>query len=169
MAGARVADHKHIAVWMVPTIASPTLAPTAAELAAGINVTCDIEKGSNILTFTGDQTSTASGSLCEDVQIETWTGSVFGGDMTYFRRFTAGAPAVDDVTKTLPEPGEYVYVVVREGYAYDLAVAAAQVVDVFYCQAGTMQKIRGTGENTLRVKQNYLQAGAARADIAVLA
>lgn len=169
MAGARVADHKHIAVWALPSIASNTLAPTVAEMAAGINLTCDIEKGSNILTYTGDQTSTASGSLCEDVQIETWTGSVFGGDMTYFRRFTSGAPATDDVTITLPDPGEYTYIVVREGYAFDLAVAAAQVVDVFYTQAGTQQKIRGTGENTLRLKQTYLQAGAARANIAILA
>lgn len=169
MAGARVADHKHVAVWWLSTITSATLAPTVAEMAAGKNMTCDIEKGSNILTFTGDQTSTASGSLCEDVQIETWTGSVFSGDHTYFRRFTAGAPATDDVISTLPAPGDYGYWVVREGYAFDLAIAAGQIVDVFYCQAGVRQKVRGTGDNTLRLKQAYKQAGAARDNIAILA
>lgn len=170
MAGARVVDLKTLAVWWLPTIASATLAPTVAEIAAGVNITCDIEKGSSVPTFTGDKTSSDPGALCEDTDIETVVGYTYGGELTFYRRFTSGAPATDDViSASYPAPSAYGYLVIREGYAYDATVAAAQKVDVFYVQAGSRQKIRGAGSGTIRLKQVFHPAGSARDNLAILA
>lgn len=169
MAGNRVADHKTVSVIWVEDIASDDLIPTVTEVLGGTDYTCDIEKGSALPSFTGDKTSTGSGSLCEDTDIETWQGSVYGAEITFFRRFTNGKRATDDVTITLPAPGEYGYWVVREGVPIDTAFVAGDIVDVFSFQAGVFQKMRGTGENTLRGKVKYFQAGKARAEVVVAA
>lgn len=166
MAGNRVADVKTLTVWFLTTLANPAV-PTVTELTAGKNITCDIEKGSSIIGYTDDKTTTSSGTLCEIDDIDTWVGGKYSGEHTYYKRYTAGVLAVDDVSVNLPAPGAYGYMVVREGFPYDTAAAVAQKVEVYYVQGGIMKPMRGNGESVLRFSQKYMSAGLARLNVAL--
>lgn len=168
MAGNRVADIKTLTVWAVPTIVNPD-APKLTELTAGKNITCDIEKGSSIIGYTDDKTTTSAGTLCEVDEIETWVGGKYGGEHTYYKRYVAGVLAVDDVSVNLPAPGAYTYLVIREGMPFDAVAAIGQKVEVYSVQGGVLVPMRGGGDSVLRFKQKYYTAGIARLNVALVA
>lgn len=125
----------------VTTVADIT-APTSAELDAGTDITCYLTKDG--LNPGGDTSGVDSASLCNRVDGEV-TGSVSYDFMLRGFRYNDA----DDDFWDLCNWGDEGYLVVRRGYAHDLAWTAGQSVEVYDAQMGEPVPA-GSAANTLQ-------------------
>ena len=117
-------------------------APTVTELEAGIDLSCSIMKSDYQLGATGDQTISEA-ALCEPGQGSDMGPTEYAGQVTPFRMLDADGKADldDDVAyQTLKVKGTELWLVEREGPAFDAAWAADQEVSVYHVATGTPQK-----------------------------
>jgi hypothetical protein len=162
------ADGNVKVVW-VATIAAQG-APTAAELTAGttLDITCGVVGGG--FTTAADTTTTKDIRLCSRQVFEDV------GDIAYsieaieyiITPQDVGASGENKIMRTLA-PNTSGYIVVRWGMAFETAMAAAQIVDVYHVTLGPQVKQPPERNSKLRAKQKpYVIAPGVSLDVAVV-
>ena len=123
---ARLGSTGNIRVWFVPTVASATLVPTAAEITAGTDLTPYLRRDGLTTPRSG---STIDASDAANRINKTAPGNIDLGALT-LRLYWDSTPADDDAWTALPEDTAG-YIVVRRFGGSGVAAAAAQIVEVY--------------------------------------
>lgn len=159
-----IADGNVKLLW-VPTIAAPTT-PTVAELTASsaIDVTCYL----TAMTITTNEQTVADDRLCSR---QTFSLAGSNDDTLEFTYVYQGqAPtATDNKAKSTLLEGAIGFIVMRWGKAFETAVAATDVVDVYKVQAGVQRKLTPTKNESLKISQTFRPVDVTRRDVAVTA
>lgn len=137
----------NVAVWFVPAIASATGAPTVAEIAAGVNLTCyspEVWGG-----VTAEQNRGEQRRMCSRETFETLgriRRSVADFTLTYLPQ------SLDTPGNTANKPIEMMaegtpgWLVIRYGLDSQAAAVAGQVVDTLEVISGVQNKATGGGD-----------------------
>jgi hypothetical protein len=167
-----VSANATVAAWFVPAIVASSGAPTAAEITAGVKLTCYLPtpwEGITAEQAKGEQTR-----MCLNESFEVLGKTSYSvADMTYtYVPQELGTPGEDgnEVYEELV-PGTLGFVVVRYGLAHETAHAAAQIVDSLAVQVGTQNKAT-TGSDEfapLVVTSGFSARGIPKTDLAILA
>lgn len=156
----------NMAVWLVPTIANPD-APTAAEIAAGVDISCYLTPDGYAPTV--DQATITDDRLCST---ETYgqpgrktRGLVLTGIDNTNSEFETEFNALVD---TLVE-GTEMFVVRRRGIPYETPVAAAQKVSVLQGKPGTKVDVAPEANSVTRSTWTFFITGEGYDDVPVVA
>lgn len=134
-------------------------APTAAEIAAGKDISPFVVTTTSVQPAASDTTNEKS--ITDTANVVVPTIGNYEGSLTLFRDFTAGVPTSSvDLLATFPAAGHVGYLVRRVGKPSSTAIAAADVVDVFKFMTDNPQVAGGTGEGYLKLTVPLLQQGA---------
>lgn len=138
------------------------LAPTAAECNAGIDASCRILKSDYRLSPTASDT-VADTELCSEGNAVTFGASNYEGSITPFWYLDAAGKTVigeDMVYQALKTKGTPLWIVEREGPKYNVAFAAADIVEVYSVITDHPQKPSDRGGYIKRVVPLGVQSAA---------
>ncbi|WP_136314314.1 hypothetical protein [Actinomyces procaprae] len=131
-----------IALVALTTAPANMSAPTVAELKAGTRLECRINKSDYQLGADADSTIDEQ-ELCKRGASQDFGPSSWSGSLTPFRYLDGDGKADTDndvAWDLLKVKGTHLWLVEREGPAYDAEFAAGQEVAVYECNTGTPQK-----------------------------
>lgn len=132
-------------IWWVPLggIVDPD-AVTAAELGAGINISAAIVTGYTLGATDSDTDD--SKTIVDEGNVATPTFGNYEGNLSFFRDGIGDTPTVFTTAFNLFKDGRVEgYLVSRQGYKADAAVAAGQLISVFRFISDFQQDIEGDG------------------------
>ena len=119
-------------IWVVPAagIVDPT-APTAAEITAGVNISCAITRGYTLNPTDSDTDDTAS--ICDTGNVETRLYDNYEGEITFFRDANSadGTSVFNTAFNLFKQPDQDVWVIRRLGKKSTVAVTAGDEVELF--------------------------------------
>lgn len=142
MANDRVIDIAVTKVIAVTTVVSP-LAPTVAEMTAGLDITGMLTSGTEIDYADTDVVSEMSFGDGEKIEAPSLRG--YTVQLNMFRLFTAGAIGSNDPSTIFTSSYPTLYIYARTGLPSATAVAATQKWDVFKITADRPKKPKGQG------------------------
>lgn len=156
------ADGNLKALW-VATIAD-TSNPTAVELTAGtvVDLSCYLTG----LTPSVDEAVVTDDRICSRQSFEQQGREKNGMEIAYVYRAQEPASATNKAQTTLRN-GTAGFIVLRWGLAYETAVAAAQIVDVYPSTCGVQGKMPGDANSILQIKQKLFITGPVVRDAVV--
>lgn len=136
-------------------------APTLTELAAGVDLTCQMVTTYEVRPDGSDTTNERA--VCETSNVVTPTVQNYMGRFELFRQWDAQANEweTEDVLEYL-EFGDLGWFVRRLGLPQDTDYAAAQVVEVYKFMVDSPQTQGGTGSGYLKATVPLLQQGSFR-------
>jgi hypothetical protein len=149
--------------WVV-TISNPS-APTAAELTAGIDLSCLMTTAYSVGFDASDTISEQA--VCETANTVTPTLEKYQGNLVLFSSFTAGALDSGDSKNAFANAYEVGYFVRRIGLPYSTAFAAAQKVEVYKFMADRVQRAGGTAQGYTKITVPLLPQGFAKDQVTV--
>jgi hypothetical protein len=155
MANDRLIDIAVAKCIVVTTVVAP-LAPTVAEMTAGLDITNALTSGSEIDYADSDTVSEMS--WAEGQKVEAPSLGNYTVQLNMFRLYTSGVPGSADPATIFTANYPTLYVYVRTGLPSATAVAAAQVWDVFKITADRPKKPKGAG-GYLKLMVKGLPAG----------
>lgn len=134
------------------------LAPTVAQLNAGVDITCLLLSTYEVRADGSDTTNERA--VCETANVVAATVQNYMGNLILFRQYddTTLAPETDDALNIFTF-GAVGWVVRRLGKAYTTAWTVGDVVDVYKFAVDTPQVQGGTGEGYLKATIPLLQQG----------
>lgn len=157
----------NVATWLVPTIANPD-APTAAEIAAGTDISCYLTPDGFALSV--DQATITDEREC-DTEVfgqpgrKTYTLSLTGIDNTN----SANEATHNEMVDALVE-GTAMYVVRRRGVPFNTApTATTQKVTVIPFKPGVKQYVATEANSVLRSTWTGFVTGSVRTEVAIAA
>jgi hypothetical protein len=159
-----IADGNVKLLW-VPAIANPA-APTVAELTATsvVDITCYL----TTMTITTDEQTVTDDRLCSR---QTFSRAGSAQDTLEFTYVYQGQEptATDNKAQSTLLQGAVGYVAMRWGTAYEPAVAAGDIVDVYRLEAGVQRKQTPEKNSSLKIAQTMRPVDVSRRDVAVVA
>lgn len=159
-----IADGNVKLLW-VPAIANPA-APTVAELTATsvVDITCYLTS----MTITTDEQTVTDDRLCSR---QTFSRAGSHQDTLEFTYVYQGQKplAADNKAQTTLLEGTVGHIAMRWGTAYEPAVAAADIVDVYRLEAGVQRKQTPEKNSSLKIAQTMRPVDVSRRDVAVVA
>lgn len=126
----------------LPTAPANPAAPTVAELAAGVDLSCRILKSDYRLSAVASDT-VADTELCAEGNAVVYGASNYEGTVTPFRYLTdeGKADSTNDIAwTTLKAKGTHLWLVEREGPAYDEPFAVGDEIEVYEVVTDNPQK-----------------------------
>lgn len=142
MANDRLIDIAVTKVVAVTTVATP-LAPTVAELTAGLDITAMLTSGTEI-DYADTDVVTEMG-FADGEKIEAPSLRSYTVQLNMFRLFTAGVVGSSDPSTIFTTGYPTLYIYKRTGLASSAAWAAAQKADMFKITADRPRKPSGVG------------------------
>jgi hypothetical protein len=142
MANDRVIDIAKTKVIAVTTVVAP-LAPTVAEMTAGLDITGALTSGTEIDFADTDVVSEMSFADGEKIEAPSLRG--YTVQLNMFRLFTAGVAGTNDPSTIFTDQYPTLYIYKRVGIPSSTAVAAAQVFTVFKVTADRPKMPSGVG------------------------
>ena len=143
-------------------------APTAAELTAGVDLSCVMVTSYEVRADTSDTVSEKA--VCETANADTPTAKNYMGNLVLFRDWDDTTPPGDwdastDPIATFPSGGIQGFFVRRTGLPYDTAYAADDVVEVYKFITDEPQHSGGTDQGMVKVtvplhKQGVMELAA---------
>lgn len=131
-----VHDGNYLVTW-VPTIADMA-APTVTELAAGIDLECQITPDGLNREASDEMVDTSR--LCSVFTTQRIGRTSFEVSITLVRLDTSAVGVTEDEAYDTLLKGTLGYLVVRDNLPASTAYAASQEVEVYYVEAGTRSK-----------------------------
>lgn len=131
-------------IWWVPTSGFDDVdEPTAAEVNAGVNISCAIVTGYTLNATDSDTDDSAS--ICDNANVDTPTVDNYEADLTFFKDAdTSNAASVFNVAYNLYRQVDATgYLVRRLGKASTSTAAAGDVVSIFRVSSDFMRSIDG--------------------------
>lgn len=160
------ADGNLKVVW-VPTIAIPG-APTVAELTGGTVVDLSLYLTGGGFTPSTDEQAVADPRLAARQNFERRGRYTDGLSLMYVFQGQSLAASDNKAHSTLT-PGATGYIVARWGADYSVALAAADVVDVYPAECGVQVKQAPEENGVEKIAQKIFIRGAVQRDVAVAA
>jgi len=119
-------------IWWIPLAGIANyLAPTAAEITAGINISAAIVSGYTLAATDSDKDN--SHTIVSEGNVDTPTFRNYAGKLSFFRDDLAGTSTVFTTAKALFDAGQVEgWLVSRHGYKSSVAPAASQLVSVYH-------------------------------------
>lgn len=156
----------NMAVWVVPAIADSS-APTVAEIAAGVDISCYLTPDG--FAPTAEQATITDDRLCSTETFgkpgrKTRGLTLTGIDNTN----SANEEDYNELVEALPE-GTDVYVVRRRGIPYDTPIAADQKVTVLPVTPGGKQDVAPEVNSVIRSTWPTFSFGRGYDDVPVVA
>lgn len=162
---ARMVDLGITKISWVTTISNP-LAPTAAELNAGKDLSC-LMTTTYEARFDGSDNVTEQ-AVCETSSTITPTIEKYMGNLVFFQDYTAGVLSGTDISSAFANAYELGYLVVRTGLPYSTAWTAAQKISfIGKYVADRVQSVGGVASGYLKATVPLFPQGFAKANIAV--
>ena len=148
-------------IWWVPDsgIADPKN-PTAAEINAGVNISCAIVTGYSLNP--ADSDTDDSRSICDNSNAQSPTFDNYEGDLTFFRDAdAANAESVFNKAYGLfKNVGASGYLVRRIGKTADMPAAAGDYVSLFKFTSDYMRSLDGDeGGSPVKFQVKFIPAG----------
>lgn len=144
------------------------LAPTVAELTAGVNISPQVVTTTTLDAAASDTVNERSVTDVSNAVVPT-VGN-YEGQLVMFRDFTAGAPtATDPLTVIGKAQGAVGWIARRVGKPASTAATAADLYDLFLVMIDNPQTSGGTGEGYLKATFPLLQQGRFAKAVAVVA
>lgn len=134
-------------------------APTTAELnaAGAVDLSCVMVSTYEVRADGSDTTNERA--VCETANTDTPTVRNYMGNLVMFRQFADGVPETDDAIEVFSEEGVLGWFVRRLGYAYDVAYADGQIIEVYKFLSDVPQIQGGTGEGYLKATVPLFKQG----------
>ena len=160
---ASVSTDGNVKVTWLSTVTAPT-APSAAELNAGLELSCYITAGG--LTTGGDDTQITDSRLCER-QTFSRVGT-FTDTLALEYVYQAQAPdAEDNEAFTTLVPLTEGFIVIRWGADDTEDYASGDIVDVYPVECNRQQKVNPEANTVLKISQNMNVTGVVERDVVV--
>lgn len=150
---------------LVPTVADVN-APTAAELTAGIDISCYLTGDG--LAISVDQQSITDERLCSTSTFEKRGRKTHSVDVTYIDNSNSVAHAAFNEAREALDEGSVHYLVTRRNLPYETAFAASQLVRVYPIEAGFPAEVPGEANSVTRSTSKLFVTGDPGIDVAVV-
>ena len=151
---------------LVPAIADKD-APTAAELTAGIDISCYLTGDG--LAISVDQAAITDERQCSTSTFEKRGRKTHSVDVTYIDNSNSVAHAAFNAAREALDEGSVHYLVTRRNLPYETAFAAAQKVRVYPIEAGFPAEVPGEANSVTRSTSKLFVTGDPGIDVAVAA
>lgn len=147
-------------IWVIPEsgIVNP-LVPTAAEINAGVNVSCAIVRGYTLNPTDSDTDDSAS--ICDTGNVATRLYDNYEGEFTFFRdAVTADLTSVYNKARDLFEkPDQRFWVARRLGKKNTVAAASGDKVELYLFSNDRMRSVDGGDNGPIQFTVPMLQQG----------
>ena len=150
---------------LVPAVADKD-APTAAELTAGIDISCYLTGDG--LAISVDQATITDERLCSTSTFEKRGRKTHSVDVTYIDNTNSVAHASFNEAREALDEGSVHYLVTRRNLPYETAFAASQLVRVYPIEAGFPAEVAGEANSVTRSTSKLFVTGDPGIDVAVV-
>lgn len=151
---------------LAPAVADVN-APTAAELTAGIDISCYLTGDG--LAISVDQQSITDERLCSTSTFEKRGRKTHSVDVTYIDNTNSVAHAAFNEAREALDEGSVHYLVTRRNLPYETAFADSQLVRVYPVEAGFPAEVPGEANSVTRTTSKLFVTGDPGIDVAVTA
>lgn len=151
---------------LAPAVADVN-APTAAELTAGIDISCYLTGDG--LAIAVDQQSITDERLCSTSTFEKRGRKTHSVDVTYIDNTNSVAHAAFNEAREALDEGSVHYLVTRRNLPYETAFADSQLVRVYPVEAGFPAEVPGEANSVTRTTSKLFVTGDPGIDVAVTA
>lgn len=156
-------------IWWVPLAGITNhLAPTVAQITAGINISAAIVTGYTLGATDSDTDD--SKTITDEGNVQTPTFGNYEGSLSFFRDGVGDTPTVFTTAYNLFKSGRVEgWLVSRHGYKSTIAPAAGHIVSVFRFFSDLVQDIEGDGGAPIQVTVPFRPQGVMAINVPVAA
>lgn len=146
-------------IWWVPLAGIANyLAPTAAEITAGINISAAIVTGYTLAATDSDTDD--SKTIVDEGNVQTPTFGNYEASLSFFRDAEGDASTVFTTANDLFSAGRIEgWLVSRQGFKSTVAPAATQLVSVFRVMSDYHQTVEGDGGSPIQTTVPFKPQG----------
>lgn len=146
-------------IWWVPLAGIANyLAPTAAEITAGINISAAIVTGYTLAATDSDTDD--SKTIVDEGNVQTPTFGNYEASLSFFRDAEGDASTVFTTANDLFSAGRVEgWLVSRQGFKSTVAAAATQLVSVFRVMSDYHQTVEGDGGSPIQTTVPFKPQG----------